>query len=102
MTDTVLLTLVAPRSAAPQVEDLLLSCPPPVSGFLGSDAAGHGLDLVFDEPGERVRGRARRIVFQVVAPRPAMDALLALLGERLTNVRLHYWITPVLALGSIG
>lgn len=101
MTD-VLLSLVMPSGIVQAVEDLLLDHPELVPGFTTSHADGHGSAVRLVEPAELVSGHSPRMQIQLAGNRADVEAVLALLRERLPHANIFYWIVPVLALGRIA
>lgn len=98
----VLLTLVVPATLEENVADLLLEAPELAAGFTSSTASGHGAGLRFEAASERVRGRGRRVRFELALDCAAADALLARLRESLASANLYYWICPMLDCGTLG
>ncbi|MBP9713090.1 MAG: DUF3240 family protein [Sterolibacterium sp.] len=100
MTDA-LLTLVVPTHLAEAVEDLLLAHPELVAGFTASHADGHGSQAQLTSTEERVAGHAPRMAIATVGPLSQLQALLALLKAQLPHANLYYWLTPVIARGTL-
>lgn len=97
----ILLTLIVPADVARQVEDLLLEHPELVSGFTSRPVAGHGSAVQLVEPAELVSGHSPRMQVQTVGEESRMQAVLALLRDRLPHANIFYWLMPVLESGRI-
>ncbi len=98
----VLLTLIVPASLEENLADLLLEAPELAAGFTSSSASGHGAGLRFEAASERVRGRGRRVRFDVAIDAAAAPTLLARLREGLAEANVYYWICPMLECGTLG
>ncbi|RIK98224.1 MAG: DUF3240 domain-containing protein [Burkholderiales bacterium] len=98
----VLLTLVAPAALEEALADLLLEAPELADGFTSSAASGHGAGLRFEAASERVRGRGRRVRFEIAIEHRGADALLERLQAALRDANLYYWICPMLECGILG
>lgn len=98
----VLLILVVPATLEENVADLLLEAPELASGFTSSAASGHGAGLRFEAASERVRGRGRRVRFEIALDSAGADVLLARLRESLAAANIYYWICPMLDCGTLG
>lgn len=98
----VLLTLVVPATLAENIADLLLETPELAAGFTSSTAAGHGAGMRFEAASERVRGRGRRVRFELALDSEAAHALLGRLRESLASANVYYWICPMLEHGTLG
>jgi hypothetical protein len=95
------LTLVYPPAAEDMIMELMLKADPPLTGLTTSTAEGHGHDFSKASTSERVRGRIRRGVLTVVAPRERFAALLEDIRINAAIVNLVYWIEPVEAFGRL-
>lgn len=101
MSDTVLLTLVCPKPLEEQVTSLLLEHPEVVAGFSTNEGDGHGSGAPLYDPGEHVRGRARRVRVQMILPHAQVEQVLALMRSEFGAIGLYYWVVPVLMSGRI-
>lgn len=66
------------------------------AGFTSLPVSGHsarheGLTLT-----EQVRGRQRRVQFQVHMPLPDVDGFLAAAREQFRGTDVHYWVLPIM------
>lgn len=98
----VVLTLIAPAILEEALADLLLEAPELAGGFTSSAASGHGAGLRFEAASERVRGRGRRVRFEIVIDHREAEALLERLQAAPSDANLYYWICPVLECGILG
>ena len=98
----VLLTLIAAAALEENIADLLLESPELASGFTSSAASGHGADLRFEAASERVRGRGRRVRFELAVEEKAAQALLDRLHEALGDANVYYWICPMIESGTLA
>lgn len=98
----VLLTLIAPVRLEEPLADLLLEAPELVGGFTSSSASGHGAGVHFEAASERVRGRGRRVRFDIAIDRTAAEALLDRMQAEFSETHLYYWICPMLECGILG
>lgn len=97
----VLLTLVAAETLEETIADLLLESPELASGFTSSPASGHGADLQFEAVSERVRGRGRRVRFELAIEQSAAHTLLDRLRGSLGGANVYYWICPMIETGTL-
>ncbi|MBR0712863.1 DUF3240 family protein [Bradyrhizobium liaoningense] len=99
--DTVCLTLIAPRQLRDELFDYLSEQTDLVTGFTASDADGHGADVRLQTAAERVRGHAVQVVVRIILPRLDAAPLLDRLRLSLAGTKLVYWILPVTEFGTI-
>lgn len=97
----VLLTLIAPATLEENLADLLLESPELAVGFTSSPASGHGAELRFEAASERVRGRGRRVRFELAVDAAAAHALLGHLRASLGDANVYYWICPMIESGTL-
>ncbi|MCD6679244.1 MAG: DUF3240 family protein [Burkholderiaceae bacterium] len=102
MPSVVLLTLIAAAALEESIADLLLESPELASGFTSSAASGHGADLRFEAASERVRGRGRRVRFELAVEEKAAQALLDRVHEALGDANVYYWICPMIESGTLA
>lgn len=102
MTEPCLLVLMVPARLEYTLTDWLLASHGEV-GFTCLPAFGHG-----DQPDtlslqERIAGRSRVAQFQIVLKtREAAKAMVDSLGAQFPNLRLRWWISPLLESGHSG
>lgn len=96
-----LLTLIVPAALAETMADLLLDAPDIVGGFTSSPASGHGATLEFMRGNERVRGRERRVKFEIALDSASLPGLRERVLAELPDVRLYYWTTALRSCGVL-
>lgn len=97
-----LLTLVVPSALEEDLLDLLRSQPRLAPGFTLVPAQGMGAHIHLASSMEQVRGRARRVLVQLVLAQAQIQPLIALLREAFPTPQVTYWATPLLAFGRLG
>lgn len=97
----VCLCLVARPDLEETIIDLLLEHEAIVPRFSSSPIDTHGRAIALASLAERVRGRARRIEFQMLLGHDDVATLLAAFAARLPNAGLSWWQVPILAYGRI-
>lgn len=97
-----LLTLMLPQAREDAVLDLLARCPELTEGHTLVQAQGLGHGALLQTPMERVQGRARRALVQAIIDAQHGPALLQRLRAELPTEEIVYWITPVLAHGTLA
>lgn len=104
MTDTpdCLLTLVFPPSLEEPVIGLLLEHPEWASRFICFPADGHGQAMPLSASAELVRGRAPRLVVQLIVARRDVHALLAELRRSVASPDVAYWLVELGASGRLA
>ncbi len=93
------LSLVTSPELEDDLVDFLLEAASDL-GFTSLPAFGHGTHAAMSIA-EQVRGKRRRVLFQVVGDGAALDALVRQLGETLPGADVHYWIEPVRRAGRL-
>ena len=97
-----LLTLIVPAPLEENVVDSLLATPALAAGFTTSAASGHGADLALESANEKVRGRGRRIRFEIAVSSTALAPLLQHLSEALRDANVYYWTTALRDCGRLA
>ncbi len=100
MTDSCLLTLVAPPSLEDTLIDWLLM-QDYISGFNSVEINGHGARSHQISIYEQVTGRQKRIEFQIHTEISIANSMIDVLKIKFLNSGLHYILTPVLSAGQI-
>lgn len=90
-----LLTLVFPPSLEEAVIGLLLEHPEWASRFICFQADGHGQAMPLAASAELVRGRAPRLVVQLIVARSDVHALLAELRRSVSSPDVAYWLVEL-------
>jgi hypothetical protein len=89
---------------APQVEDAvidwLLQCEC-ISGFTSMPISGHGSSIHSLSTAEQVAGRRRQILIQSYLPRRDGEELVKALQRDFAGSGMHYWLTPLEAVGHL-
>ena len=94
-----LLTLIAPPNMEESLVDFLLN-QPNINGFTSHSASGHGSGHTMTLT-EQVMGRRQQIGFWIEVEQQFSDILIAELKQQFSGSQLHYWLTTLLASGSI-
>ena len=97
-----LLTLVFPPGLEEAVIGLLLEHPEWASRFICFPADGHGQAMPLAESAELVRGRAPRLVVQLIIARSDVAALLAELRRSVSSPDVAYWLVELGASGRLA
>jgi len=98
--DRVRLTLVFPPALESAIVDEVIAFTPAVPGFTTWAGEGHGAGFEGASATERVRGRIGRHVLTVVWTRGPLEALLAVLHDRMPGADVRWWLEPVIDTGS--
>lgn len=96
------LKLILPSALEEQVIDQLLRHPEWVGPFVAQEADGHGAPGSIASSAEKVRGRAARIVIEILLDGEHARLLVEQLRAELPNADIAWWITPVLASGDFS
>ena len=96
------LMLVVAHELEEMVIDVLLEHEDIVRRFASYPVDAHGARIGYANVAEQVRGRSRRVEFQLLMLREHIDGLLAALRERLPRAELTYWALPLLTYGRIN
>lgn len=100
--ETCRLTLVYPPALAEPITLALLDREPALPAFTTLAVRGHGGSFVGASQRERVRGHASREALWMVLPRDGVEALLALLRERVPAHEVIWWTEPVTGFGRLA
>lgn len=96
------LKLLLPKSLEEQVIDHLLRHPEWVGTFVAQHADGHGAPGSIASNAEQVRGRAARVVIEILLDAAHADELVAHLKADLPGADIRWWLSPVLASGDFA
>lgn len=105
MTDTrhdCLLSLAFPAELEEEFIELLRESPDLAGGFTILPAEGFGTGAHLHSAMERVRGRARRRLLQVLLPQQQAELLLSALRRRIPSAEVAWWTSPVSAFGRFA
>lgn len=97
-----LLTLALPSALEEEVCDVLLAHPEWVNGFSVIQAEGFGAGSRLSSTLEQVRGRARRVLVQLVINDSHLDELITLLRAQYPSDEVAWWTAPITAFGRLG
>ena len=97
----VCLTLVVAQELEEMLIDVLLEHEEMVRRFGSYPIDAHGARIGYANVAEQVRGRSRRVEFQLMMMRDNVEHILAALRERLPRAEITYWALPLLAYGRI-
>jgi hypothetical protein len=97
-----LLNLAFPAELEEEVIELLREQPELVGGFTILPAEGFGAGAQLHTAMERVRGRARRRLLQVLLPREHLEPLLAVMRERLPSSEVAWWTIAISGFGRFA
>lgn len=100
MTNSCLLTLVAPPSLEETLIDWLLM-QENISGISTTEINGHGARSHQLSIFEQVTGRQKRIEFQIHTEISIANTMIDALKVKFANSGLHYILIPVLSAGQI-
>lgn len=95
-----LLTLIGTPELEERLIDWLLEAG--YEGFTTTPCHGHGVHPAHLSTAEQVAGRQKRTAFWLQLSQNDAESIVSSLEEEIGGARLYYWITPVLAAGSIG
>ena len=95
-----LLTLIATPELEERLIDWLLEAG--YEGFTTSPCHGHGVHPQNLSTAEQVAGRQKRVAFWLQISQNEVESIISGLEEGFEGTSLHFWITPVLASGSIA
>lgn len=97
-----LLTLALPSALEEDVLDFLQAHPEWVSGFSVIQAEGFGAGSRLSSALEQVRGRARRVLIQLLLKHSHHEELINALQQQYPSDEIAWWITPVTAFGRLA
>lgn len=98
----VLLTLIAPAALEEPLVDLLLAAPQIAFGFTVSLADGLGTRVRLVGASEQVRGRGRRVRFEVALAASDVAPLRAHLHQGLPQAGVYFWTTALIDGGVLS
>lgn len=98
----VCLMLVVIHELEEMVIDILLEHDDIVRRFGSYHIDAHGARIGYANVAEQVRGRSRRVEFQLLMTNENVDGILAALRERLPRAEITYWALPLLTYGRIN
>jgi hypothetical protein len=98
----VCLTLVVAQELEEMLIDLLLEREDIVRRFGSYPIDAHGARIGYANLAEQVRGRSRRVEFQLLMMRDNIDSIVSALRERLPRAEITYWALPLLTYGRIN
>jgi hypothetical protein len=96
------LSLAAPRHLEEDLVEQLLARPEWASGFTLFKAEGYSRHVENLSAQELVRGRAERMLVQIVLEAEHAQALLAHLRSRFPKRDVAYWLEPVSEFGRLA
>ena len=96
-----MMTLALPLELEEQIIDFLLDHPQWVSGFSLVDAQGMGSGVGLKSTMEKVKGRARRRLVNILMQNDNVMQLVEALREEFHSPTMAYWVTPLLSFGRI-
>jgi len=97
-----LLTLVFPPSLEESVIGLLLEHPQWSARFVCSHVQGHGQAMTLAAGADLVRGRAPRLMVQLVTGHAEVQALLGTFREAVPSPEVAYWVVELAQYGRLA
>lgn len=97
----VCLMLVVAHELEEMVIDILLEHEDIVRRFGSYPIDAHGARIGYVNVAEQVRGRSKRVEFQLLMIGDNVEVILAALRERLPRAEITYWTSPLLTYGRI-
>jgi hypothetical protein len=97
-----LLTLVFPPSLEENVIGLLLEHPQWAARFVCAHVEGHGQAMTLSASSDLVRGRAPRLMVQLVTGHDEVRALLAAFRESVPSHEVAYWVVELAQYGRLA
>jgi len=94
--------IILPNALKDQVLDQLLKHPEWVGPFTTHRVEGHGDPDSIASPAEQVRGRAERVLIEILMDNSHVDELLQNLRNALPSPDVFWWLSPVTASGSFA
>jgi hypothetical protein len=95
-----LMTLIVLPEFAEALSDWLL-LHPDVSGFTSAQTSGHGSHHEMSLT-EQVAGSRKQRMFWLECNDGQSETLLAALKAAFPSVEMHYWLTPLIASGTVS
>ncbi len=97
-----LLTLVFPPSLEENVIGLLLEHPKWAARFVCTHVQGHGQAMALAASSDLVRGRAPRLMVQLVTGHTEVQALLAAFRTAVPSPEVGYWVVELAQYGRLA
>jgi predicted esterase len=97
-----LLTIALPSALEDEFLDLLREQADLVSGFTVLHGFGLGANVALNTVMERVEGRARRVLVQVLLRADDVEPLVARIRAAMKSPHVFYWAVPLQACGRLG
>ncbi|MCL2524083.1 MAG: DUF3240 family protein [Betaproteobacteria bacterium] len=95
------MTLAFPRDLEEQVVDFLLDHPQWIRGFSLIDAEGMGRGAGLRSAMEKVKGRARRRLMNILLRNEDIAPLVAALRQEFHTPEMAYWVIPLHSFGRM-
>lgn len=96
-----MMTLAFPLALEEQIIDFLLDHPQWVSGFSLVDAEGMGRGEGLRSTMEKVKGRARRRLINILMRNEDVLPLAGALSKEFHSLHVAYWVVPLLSFGRM-
>ncbi|MCL2590266.1 MAG: DUF3240 family protein [Betaproteobacteria bacterium] len=96
-----MMTLAFPLALEEQIIDFLLDHPQWVSGFSLIHAQGMGRGVGLKSAMEKVKGRERRRLINMLMHNDNVILLVEALREEFHSIYMAYWVTPLLSFGRV-
>ena len=96
-----LLVIIAPPLLEETLADWLLQ-EDRLVGFSSMPIRFHGTGHSHYSTAEQVSGRQAKVMYQIQAPEPILDELVAQLHARFHGAEIRYWRTPLIGYGKLG
>lgn len=101
MSDSVILTLVAPRALEEKLIELLLAHETAgAAGFTVRELHGYGRSLVYTTIGEQISGRVRQVELRLVLPAGHAQEVTEHLAVALRGQNVVWQLTPLVTAGT--
>lgn len=97
-----LLTVVFPPSLEENVIGLLLEHPQWAARFICAHVQGHGQAMMLAASADLVRGRAPRLMVQLVTGHAEVQALLAAFRKSVPSPEVAYWVVELAQYGRLA
>lgn len=96
------LMLVFLQELEEMVIDILLEHEDIVRRFGSYPIDAHGARIGYANVAEQVRGRSKRVEFQLLMAHDDIERVLTAVRERLPRAEISYWALPLLTYGRIN
>lgn len=96
------LRLTLPKTLEARVLDHLLQHPEWIGPFTTCRIEGHGDPQSIASPAEQVRGHAERLQIEILMDESHVEELIAHLCADLPSHEVLWWLSPVIATGSLA